>query len=40
MRTSKFTVEQIAYALSRVESGTAVAEVCREPGITERLIDR
>jgi putative transposase len=35
MRTSKFTVEQIAHTLRRIESGAAVAEVCRELGITE-----
>lgn len=35
MRTSKFTVEQIAHALKRVESGAVVGEVCRELGVTE-----
>jgi len=35
MRTSKFTVEQITHALRRVEGGVAVAELCRELGITE-----
>jgi putative transposase len=40
MRTSKFTVEQIAHALRRVEGGTAVAEVCRELGITETTFYR
>jgi putative transposase len=35
MRTSKFTVEQIAQSLRRVESGVTVAEVCRDVGITE-----
>lgn len=29
MRTSTFSVEQIAQSLRRVESGVAVAEVCR-----------
>lgn len=33
MRTSMFTVEQIALFLRRVESGVAVAEVCRDVGI-------
>lgn len=40
MRTSKFTVEQIAHALRRVEGGVAVAEVCRELGITETTFYR
>ena len=35
MRTSKFTVEQIAHALKRVEAGVVVGEMCRELGITE-----
>jgi putative transposase len=40
MRTSKFTVEQIAQSLRRVESGVAVAEVCRDVGITETTFYR
>ena len=40
MRTSKFTVEQIAHALRRVEAGTAVADLCRELGITETMFYR
>jgi putative transposase len=40
MRTSKFTVEQIAHALRRVEGGVAVAELCRELGITETTFYR
>ena len=40
MRTRKFTVEQIANALKRVEGGVAVAEICREPGITETTFYR
>lgn len=35
MRTSKFTVEQIAHALRRAAGGVAVAEICRELGIME-----
>ena len=35
MRTSKFTVEQISSAPRRTEAGIAVAEICRELGITE-----
>jgi putative transposase len=40
MRTSKFTVEQIAQALRRVEGGVAAAEVCRDLGITETTFYR
>lgn len=40
MRTSRFTVEQIAQALTRVEGGVVVGEVCRELGITETTFYR
>ena len=40
MRTSKFTVEQIAHTLRRAEGGVAVAEICRELGITETTFYR
>jgi putative transposase len=40
MRTSKFTVEQISHALRRAEGGVAVAEICRELGITETTFCR
>jgi len=40
MKTSKFTVEQIAQALKRVEGGVVVGEVCRELGITETTFYR
>ena len=40
MRTSKFTVEQISSALRRVEGGVAVADICRELGITETTFYR
>ena len=40
MRTSKFTVEQIAHALKRVEGGVVVGEVFRELGITEATFYR
>ncbi|AJX72781.1 transposase [Burkholderia pseudomallei] len=36
MRTSKFTEEQIAYALKQAELGTPVAEVCRKMGSSDR----
>jgi putative transposase len=35
MKTSKFTDEQIAFALKQAETGTRVAEVCRKMGISE-----
>jgi len=35
MRKSKFTEEQIAYALRQVESGTPPADVCRQLGVSE-----
>lgn len=35
MKTSKFTDEQMAFALRQAETGTKVAEVCRKMGISE-----
>jgi len=35
MKKSRFTEEQITFALRRVDSGTAVVEVCRQMGISE-----
>jgi putative transposase len=35
MKTSKFTNEQIAFALKQAETGVKVAEVCRKMGISE-----
>ena len=35
MRKSKFTEEQIAYALRQVEAGTPPADVCRQLGVSE-----
>lgn len=32
---SKFSEEQVAYALRQAESGTAVADVCRQLGVSE-----
>lgn len=36
MKRSKFTEEQIAFALKQAESGISVAEVCRKMGISEK----
>lgn len=35
MKTSKFTPEQIAFALKQAELGTSVEEVCRKMGISQ-----
>lgn len=35
MKKSKFTEEQIAFALKQAETGTRVEEVCRKLGISE-----
>ena len=35
MKTTKFTEEQIAFALRQSETGTKVAEVCRKMDISE-----
>ena len=36
MRKSRFTEEQIAYAIRQVDQGTPVAELCRKLGISEQ----
>lgn len=35
MKKSRFTEEQIGYALRLAESGTAVVDVCRQIGVSE-----
>ena len=35
MKRSRYTEEQIAFALKQAELGTAVAEVCRKMGVSE-----
>ena len=35
MKKSKFTEEQIAFALKQAESGTSIDEVCRKMGISQ-----
>ncbi len=40
MRSSKFTEEQIAFALKQAETGTRVKEVIRKMGISEQTFYR
>ena len=40
MRKSKYTDEQIAYALRQAETGSAPAEVCCKLGISEQTFYR
>ena len=35
MKKSRFTNEQIAFALKQAENGTAVTEICRKMGVSE-----
>ena len=35
MRRSRYTDEQVAFALKQAELGTPVAEVCRKMGVSE-----
>ena len=35
MKRSRYSDEQIAYALRQAESGTAVADICRQLGVSE-----
>jgi putative transposase len=35
MKRKRFSVEQIAYAITQSESGTAVTAICREMGVSE-----
>lgn len=39
MKRSKFSEEQIADALREAEAGTAVADVCRQLGVSEATFD-
>lgn len=40
MRNSKFTDQQIAFALKQAETGTPIKEVIRKMGITEQTFYR
>jgi len=35
MKRSRFSEEQVAYALRQTESGTPVGDVCRQLGVSE-----
>ena len=40
MKRSRFTEQQIAFALQQAESGTLVGEVCRKMGVSEQTFYR
>ena len=40
MKKTRFTEEQIAYALRQAESGTAVDQICRKMGVSEATFYR
>jgi putative transposase len=40
MKKSRYTAEQIAFALRQAETGTPVPEVCRKMGICEQSFYR
>ena len=40
MKRSRYTEEQIAFALLQAEGGTSVGEVCRKMGISENTFYR
>ncbi len=40
MKKSRYTEEQVAFALKQAELGTAVAEVCRKMGVSEAAFFR
>lgn len=40
MKRSKFTDQQIAFALHQAEAGTSVGDVCRKMGISEQTFYR
>ena len=40
MKRSRYTPDQIAFALRQAETGTSVVEVCRKMGIAEQTFYR
>jgi len=40
MKSSRYTPEQVAFAMRQAESGTPVPEVCRKMGVAEQTFYR
>lgn len=40
MKKSRFSEEQIAFALRQAETGTPIVEVCRKMGVSEQTFFR
>jgi len=40
MKISRFSAEQVAFAMRQAESGTPVSEICRKMGIVEQTFYR
>lgn len=40
MKSSRYTPEQVAFAMRQAESGTPVSEICRKMGIAEQTFYR
>lgn len=40
MKSSRYTAEQVAFAMRQAESGTSVPEICRKMGIAEQTFYR
>jgi len=40
MKSSRYTAEQVAFAMRQAESGTPVPEICRKMGIAEQTFYR
>jgi putative transposase len=40
MKSSRYTAEQVAFAMRQAESGTSVSEICRKMGIAEQTFYR
>jgi len=40
MKKSKYSAEQVAFAIRQAESGTQVPEICRKMGISEQTFYR
>ncbi len=40
MKSSRYTAEQVAFAMRQAESGTPVSDICRKMGIAEQTFYR